>query len=163
MLQTLAVEGNHRQAAASSHGSRMGLLADLSDPLLDWEARLGEYATIIERCNEVGATSDAPAIRIRGWGQTEAGILIDGRAGVGCIVDLAVVLGHSAEALRSSQGGAGTPTIHIPAPTDPNEEKLWVDLLDLAQDKLGVERGTIKMIPDLEPSSRRSVQLEAVA
>lgn len=160
MLQARALGTDELANSNEEHGATSGLLTDLSEPLLDWDARVSEYKAVIDEASVIDVDAPAPAIRIRGWNQTEAGILVDGRAATGCIVDLAVALTHSADMLRQ---GHQALMIHIPAPADQAEAKLWTDLLNVAQDRLGVERGTIGVVVDGEMSLDDVSHFEAVA
>lgn len=159
MLQARAL-GDHESATEAEGGSTAGLLTDLSNPHLDWESRVSEYRAVVEQAGIVDADAAQVAIRIRGWNQTEAGILVDGRAVPGCIVDLAVALSHNAEMLRL---GFEALLIHIPTPSDHAEAKLWLDLLNLAQDRLGIERETISFVVEGGTVLEDAACFEAVA
>lgn len=102
-----------------------------------WEDRLSELQTLADIENPTGDQ----IVATRGWADTESGVLVDGRAVPGCVFDLAVTLSLVADQLRASE----SPFIFsIPEPMDPTETKLWTDLLTLAEDRLGVERGVVR-------------------
>lgn len=121
------------------------LFVDLADRRLDWEARLSELASVVG----AGWREQVPGLGVRGWIPTESGVLVDGCAVPGCIVDVAVSMHCHVEQLRS---GRSPFVIHIPVPADEIEARLWRDLIKLAEDRFGVERGTLEV---LDRSGRR--------
>ncbi len=158
MLHARAL-GAEQASTETAHQAPSGmLLADFADPLLDWAARLKEYRTVVAASRGIDLDVDPSQIRIRGWNETEAGILVDGRAVPGCIVDVAVALVHTADSLRSGRQGF---VIHVPTPSDTTEAKLWADLLNVAQDRLGIERGTVEFVVDGQPLLDASSQTAA--
>lgn len=113
----------------------------------DCTANLATAATWQDRLSQLQILSDADEtatdqiVATRGWADTESGVLVDGRAVPGCVFDLAVTLSLAADRLRAGE----SPFIFsIPEPMDVTETKLWTDLLTLAEDRLGVERGVVR-------------------
>ncbi|MEU0242005.1 malate synthase A [Nocardiopsis sp. NPDC006198] len=87
----------------------------------------GELATVV--------------VRPRGWHLDEKHILVDGRRTSGGIVDFALYLFHSAR--RQIAKGKG-PYFYLPKMQSHLEARLWNDIFVLAQERLGIPRGTIR-------------------
>jgi len=97
--------------------------------------------------NEAGKTyklNDKVAtlqIRPRGWHLDEKHVLVDGQRVSGGIFDFALVFFHNAKAQIAR--GAG-PFYYLPKMESHLEARLWNDIFCMAQDELGIPRGTIK-------------------
>jgi malate synthase len=87
----------------------------------------GELATIV--------------VRPRGWHLTEKHILVDGERTSGSLVDFALYFFHCAR--RQLDRGAG-PYFYLPKMESHLEARLWNDVFLVAQEKLGLPRGTIR-------------------
>jgi malate synthase len=87
----------------------------------------GELATIV--------------VRPRGWHMTEKHILVDGERLSGSLVDFGLYFFHCAR--RQLDRGAG-PYFYLPKVESHLEARLWNDVFVLAQDRLGLPRGTIR-------------------
>ncbi|WP_262286368.1 malate synthase A [Micromonospora sp. MA102] len=87
----------------------------------------GELATIV--------------VRPRGWHLTEKHILVDGERTSGSLVDFGLYFFHCAR--RQLDRGAG-PYFYLPKMESHLEARLWNDIFLLAQERLGVPRGTIR-------------------
>jgi malate synthase len=87
----------------------------------------GELATIV--------------VRPRGWHMTEKHILVDGERLSGSLVDFGLYFFHCAR--RQLDRGAG-PYFYLPKVESHLEARLWNDVFVLAQDRLGIPRGTIR-------------------
>jgi malate synthase len=87
----------------------------------------GELATIV--------------VRPRGWHLPEKHILVDGRRTSGSLVDFALYL--TACGQRQLDLGSG-PYFYLPKMESHLEARLWNDAFNLAQDFLGIPRGTIR-------------------
>jgi malate synthase len=87
----------------------------------------GELATIV--------------VRPRGWHLPEKHILVDGQRPSGGLVDFALYL--TACGQRQLDRGQG-PYFYLPKMESHLEARLWNDAFDLAQDFLGMPRGTIR-------------------
>jgi malate synthase len=99
-----------------------------TDPESGKEYRLGERpATLI--------------VRPRGWHLPEKHVLVDGAAVSGALFDFAVYLANNHEQLR--RRGTG-PYFYLPKMESHLEARLWNDVFNVAQDALGIPRGTIK-------------------
>ncbi|MGC1215173.1 MAG: malate synthase A [Micromonospora sp.] len=87
----------------------------------------GELATIV--------------VRPRGWHLSEKHILVDGERTSGSLVDFGLYFFHCAR--RQLDGGAG-PYFYLPKMESHLEARLWNDVFLLAQERLGIPRGTIR-------------------
>ena len=90
------------------------------------------------RLNEKVATLQ---IRPRGWHLDEKHVLVDGQRVSGGIFDFGLVFFHNAK--EQIARGAG-PFYYLPKMESHLEARLWNDIFCMAQDELGIPRGTIK-------------------
>ena len=90
------------------------------------------------RLNETVATLQ---IRPRGWHLEEKHVTVDGERISGSLFDFGLVFFHNAkEQIARGQG----PFFYLPKLESHREARLWNDVFLLAQDTLGIPRGTIK-------------------
>jgi malate synthase len=109
-------------------------LADAVRGELEWDAPDGrEY-----RLGEETATLH---VRPRGWHLHERGIEVDGDPVAGGLVDFGLFVNRNAEALL--ERGAG-PFLYLPKTESHLEVRLWASAFELAEDALGLDRGTIR-------------------
>ena len=87
----------------------------------------GELATIV--------------VRPRGWQLDEKHLLVDGARVSGSLFDFALYFFHCAR--RQLDQGSG-PYFYLPKMESHLEARLWNDAFNLAQDSLGLPRGTIR-------------------
>ena len=80
-------------------------------------------------------------VRPRGWHLTEKHILVDGERTSGSLVDFGLYLFHCAR--LQIERGAG-PYFYLPKLESHLEARLWNDVFVLAQERLGLPRGTIR-------------------
>ena len=80
-------------------------------------------------------------VRPRGWHLVERHLLVDGQPVAGGLVDFGLYFFHNARALL--ERGAG-PYFYLPKMESHLEARLWNDVFDLAEDHIGLQRGTIK-------------------
>ncbi|MDP1716720.1 MAG: malate synthase A, partial [Burkholderiales bacterium] len=80
-------------------------------------------------------------VRPRGWHLVERHIQIDGMPMSAAILDFALYFFHNAKALLAANSG---PYYYLPKMENHLEARLWNDIFVMAQDALGVPRGTIK-------------------
>jgi len=80
-------------------------------------------------------------VRPRGWHLDEKHVTIDGKRISGGIFDFALFLFHNAKELLAR--GAG-PYFYLPKLESHLEARLWNDIFIMAQESLGLPRGTIK-------------------
>ncbi len=80
-------------------------------------------------------------VRPRGWHLNEKHVLIDGKPVSGGIFDLGLYFFHNAK--RLIEKGSG-PYFYLPKLESHLEARLWNDIFILAQQELGIPRGTIR-------------------
>ena len=86
-------------------------------------------------------------IRPRGWHLDEKHVTVDGQRVAGGLFDFALALFHNAK--EQLARGAG-PYYYLPKLENHREARLWNDTFLLAQERLGLSRGTIKATVLLE-------------
>jgi len=79
--------------------------------------------------------------RPRGWHLDERHMRVDGVPVAGAIFDFALYFFHNAEELLARRSG---PYFYLPKMESHLEARLWNDIFNLAQDELGIKRGSIK-------------------
>ena len=80
-------------------------------------------------------------VRPRGWHLPEKHVLVDGEQTSGSLVDFALYLAACGQ--KQIDRGQG-PYFYLPKMESHLEARLWNDAFDLAQDELGIPRGTIR-------------------
>ncbi len=80
-------------------------------------------------------------VRARGWHLLEKHVLVDGAPISGGIFDFALYFFHNAKELLARGTG---PYFYLPKMESHLEARLWNDIFVMAQDTLGVPRGSIK-------------------
>jgi malate synthase len=80
-------------------------------------------------------------VRPRGWHLVERHLLVDGEPVAGGLVDFGLYAFHNARELL--ERGAG-PYFYLPKMESHREARLWNDVFDLAEDQIGLQRGTVK-------------------
>ena len=81
-------------------------------------------------------------VRPRGWHLTEKHVKVDGEVIPGALFDFGLFFFHNAK----NQLAKGTgPYFYLPKMESHLEARLWNDVFNDAQDKLGIARGTIKV------------------
>ncbi len=80
-------------------------------------------------------------VRPRGWHLPEKHVLCDGRAVSASLFDFGLFFFHNAHALIAKGTG---PYFYLPKLESHLEARLWNDVFNLAQDELGIPRGTIR-------------------
>src|SRR5918999_575960 len=79
--------------------------------------------------------------RPRGWHLFEKHMLVDGKQVPGGLFDFGLYFFHNARTLLDMGSG---PYFYLPKMESHLEARLWNDIFNLAQDELGIPRGTIK-------------------
>merc|ERR1712230_340141 len=80
-------------------------------------------------------------VRARGWHLEEAHITVDGQPMSGSMFDFGLFFFHNAkEQVKRGRG----PYFYLPKMEHYLEARLWNDIFNTAQDKLGIKRGTIR-------------------
>ncbi|HLI37456.1 MAG TPA: malate synthase A [Streptosporangiaceae bacterium] len=110
-------------------------LKDVLDRRIDFTSGGKEYRL---RPSEELATI---IVRPRGWHLDEKHILVGGQRASGSLVDFALYMTHCAR--RQLEAGKG-PYFYLPKIESHLEARLWNDAFILAQDALGIPRGTIR-------------------
>src|SRR6266511_1438912 len=80
-------------------------------------------------------------VRPRGWHLPEKHVLVDGRPASGSLVDFGLFMFHGARRLLEQGRGV---YLYLPKLESHLEARLWNDAFQLAQDRLGIPRGTVK-------------------
>jgi malate synthase len=80
-------------------------------------------------------------VRPRGWHLTEKHMAVDGEPVSGSLFDFGLYLFHNADALMKNGSG---PYFYLPKLESHLEARLWNDAFNMAQDWLGIPRGTIR-------------------
>jgi malate synthase len=80
-------------------------------------------------------------VRPRGWHLPEKHLLVDGEAVSGALCDFGLFFFHNARRLLARGSG---PYFYLPKLENHLEARLWNDVFNLAQDELGIPRGTIR-------------------
>jgi len=80
-------------------------------------------------------------VRPRGWHLDEKHVLIDGQRVSGGVFDFTLFFFHNAK--EQIARGAG-PYFYLPKMESHHEARLWNDIFIMAQDEIGLARGTIK-------------------
>ena len=79
--------------------------------------------------------------RPRGWHLPEKHVLVDGQPASGSLVDFGLFMFHGAR--RLLERGQGV-YLYLPKLERHTEARLWNDAFQLASDRLGIPRGTVK-------------------
>src|SRR4030088_1428378 len=80
-------------------------------------------------------------VRPRGWHLVEKHLLVDGEPVAGGLFDFGLYLFHNAKELLSRGSG---PYFYLPKIESHLEARLWNDVFNLAQDEIGIPRGSIR-------------------
>src|SRR5918996_5071544 len=96
---------------------------------------------------EVGEDPAVIIARPRGWHLPEKHMTVDGRQVPGALFDFGLYLFHNAQNLIDHGSG---PYFYLPKMEHYPEARLWNDVFGMAQDELGIPRGTIKATALLE-------------
>ncbi len=90
---------------------------------------------------ELGEQLATLLVRPRGWHLVEKHMLVDGEPVSASMFDFGLYFFHNHEALKAINSG---PYFYLPKMESHLEARLWNDVFNFAQDKLGVPRGTIR-------------------
>jgi malate synthase len=80
-------------------------------------------------------------VRPRGWHLAEKHLLVDGKPVAGALVDFGLYFFHNAKELLDRGTG---PYFYLPKMESHHEARIWNDVFNLAQDELGIPRGTVR-------------------
>ncbi len=90
---------------------------------------------------ELGEIVATLLVRPRGWHLVERHLLVDGEPVAGGLLDFGLYVFHNGRELLAR--GAG-PYFYLPKLESHREARLWNDVFTLAEDHVGLQRGTIK-------------------
>lgn len=111
-------------------------LTDAANGTLEFTSPEGkEY-----RLREDGNTA-VVVVRPRGWHLPEEHVIVDGKEGVGALVDFGLHFFHNAK--RLTETGQG-PFYYLPKMEHYLEVRLWNDIFTFAQEYVGIPHGTIR-------------------
>jgi malate synthase len=80
-------------------------------------------------------------VRPRGWHLNEKHLTIDGKPAIGALFDFGLFFFHNARELIDRGTG---PYFYLPKMESHLEARMWNDVFNLAQNELGIPRGTIR-------------------
>ncbi|MFD5143707.1 malate synthase A [Streptomyces sp. NPDC058401] len=109
--------------------------------LLDAIERRIDFTTAQGKEYRLGENLATIMVRPRGWHLTEEHLEIDGRPVPASLVDFGLYFFHCAQ--RQIDAGHG-PYFYLPKLENAYEARLWNDVFVLAQDLLGIPRGTVR-------------------
>jgi malate synthase len=101
---------------------------------IDWTSPEGKAYKLADRTATL-------FVRPRGWHLAEKHVQVDGQAACAGIFDFALYFFHNAKELRARGSG---PYFYLPKLESHLEALLWNDVFVMAQDTLGIPRGTVK-------------------
>ncbi|MFJ2742398.1 malate synthase A [Streptomyces sp. NPDC087440] len=132
-----------RQALASGAQVWTADFEDATSPT--WANIVGGQLTLLDAAEgRLGTTAaDGPTlvVRPRGWHLVEKHLTVDGRPLSASLVDFGLYVFHCAR--RQLDAGRG-PYFSLPKLENREDARLWNDVFLLAQDLLGLPRGTIR-------------------
>ncbi|MFD8948289.1 malate synthase A [Streptomyces xanthophaeus] len=109
--------------------------------LLDAIERRIDFTTPGGKAYRLGTDLATIMVRPRGWHLTEEHLEIDGRPVSASLVDFGLYFFHCAQ--RQIDAGHG-PYFYLPKLENRYEARLWNDIFLLAQELLGIPRGTVR-------------------
>ncbi|MFD7661146.1 malate synthase A [Streptomyces sp. NPDC059788] len=109
--------------------------------LLDAIERRIDFTGPDGRAYRLGERLATIVVRPRGWHLTEHHLRVDGRPVPASLVDFGLYFFHCAQ--RQIDAGSG-PYFYLPKLENAGDARLWNDVFLLAQDLLGIARGTIR-------------------
>lgn len=109
--------------------------------LLDAIERRIDFTTPGGKEYRLGEQVAAIMVRPRGWHLAEEHLEIDGRPVSASLVDFGLYFFHCAQ--RQTDAGSG-PYFYLPKLENSHEARLWNDVFLLAQELLGIPRGTVR-------------------
>jgi malate synthase len=99
------------------------------------------YTSLQGKRYSLGDKTATLFVRPRGWHLVDKHLLVDGEPVSGSLLDFALYFFHNARRCAARYGGV---YFYLPKMESHLEARLWNDVFLMAQDALGVARGTIK-------------------
>jgi malate synthase len=106
-----------------------------------WSGRLAYTDPDSGKDYSVGDNPAVLMVRPRGWHLPEAHVTVNGEEVSGALFDFALYLWHNARAALARGSG---PYLYLPKLESRHEAALWSDVFAYSENKLRLERGTIK-------------------
>jgi malate synthase len=100
-----------------------------------------EYASPEGKRYRLGERLATLVVRPRGWHLEEKHVLVDGEPMSASLFDFGLYFFHNARELMARGSG---PYFYLPKLESHVEARLWNEVFDLAQDALGIPRGTVR-------------------
>ena len=100
-----------------------------------------EYTSPEGKRYRLGERLATLVVRPRGWHLDEKHVLLDGQPMSASLFDFGLYFFHNARELLARGSG---PYFYLPKLEAHTEARLWNDVFDLAQDALGIPRGTVR-------------------
>src|SRR6267143_1338099 len=109
--------------------------------LCDAVDRTVKFISVEGKEYRLGETTATLMVRPRGWHMVEKHVLVDGHPISASIFDFGIFLYHNAR--NRLERGSG-PYFYLPKLESHLEARLWNDIFLMAQDELGIPRGSIR-------------------
>jgi malate synthase len=146
---------NRKMVINALNSGAKGFMADFEDSnsptwpnmvggqvnLVDAVRRSIEFDSPDGRQYRLGEETATLLVRPRGWHLPERHLLVDGEPASGSLMDFGLYFFHNARELLERGSG---PYFYLPKLQSHQEARLWNSAFELAQDELGIGRGTIK-------------------
>jgi malate synthase len=106
-----------------------------------WAGKLSHVDPVSGKSYELNDKRAVLIVRPRGWHLPERHVVVDGAPMSGSLVDFGLYFFHNAKATLAQGSG---PYFYLPKMESHLEARLWNDVFVLAQERLGLLKGTIK-------------------
>ncbi|WP_438317916.1 malate synthase A [Streptomyces sp. HUAS TT3] len=152
---------DRRTAVQALHSGAHVWTADFADATAPtWDNVIGGQLSLLDACrrrvdpptpggrgHRLVARPATLMVRPRGWHLAEEHLRVEGRAPSASLVDFGLYFFHCAR--RQVDAGSG-PYFSLPQLENRYEARLWNDVFRLAQDLLGIPRGTVRATVTVE-------------
>jgi malate synthase len=106
-----------------------------------WAGKLSHVDPVSGKSYELNDKRAVLIVRPRGWHLPERHVVVDGAPMSGSLVDFGLYFFHNAKATLAQGSG---PYFYLPKMESHLEARIWNDVFVLAQERLGLLKGTIK-------------------